>query len=151
VEQRRRSREDHVERPEADPTGPTLDEEGIPDLQGPLPGKAATGDPQEGEPVPSTRPASLDWGVTAHEQRAGEPLSVRIDRERPDFGEPGALDGPARSGFVLTEETGAGLESPDDEKDMIGRAVDPAGSMVGPEESALHVVSDPDEAIADDE
>lgn len=137
--------------PEADPTGLTLDEEGIPDLQGPLPEKAATGDPQEGDPVPSTRPASLDWGVTAAEQRAGEPVSIRADRERPDFGEPGALDGPPRSGFVLTEESGEGLEAVDDEKDLIGRDVDAAGGMLGPEESALHVVSDPDEAIADDE
>ena len=44
-----------------------LDEDGIPDLAGPLAQKAATGDPQEGVPPPSDRPVSFDWGVTEAE------------------------------------------------------------------------------------
>src|SRR3954452_12562823 len=78
---------------DADPTGPTLDEEGIPDLQGPSPQKVATGDAQDGEPPPSARPASREWGVTAEEERRGEPLSVRVDRELPDVDVDGALGG----------------------------------------------------------
>jgi len=62
-----------------------LDEEGVPDLEGPLPGKVATGDPQEGVSPPSDHPASLDYGVTAGEQRADEPLDARLRREEPDI------------------------------------------------------------------
>src|SRR5262249_53919657 len=61
-----------------------LDESGVPDLEGPLPEKAATGDPQEGLPPPSERPHSFDWGTTDAEQRAGEPLSLRTEHERPE-------------------------------------------------------------------
>jgi hypothetical protein len=64
---------------------PTLDDEGMPDLDGPAPGKAETGDPQEGLPPPGDRPrASVDWGVTAEEQREGEPIGVRVEREVPE-------------------------------------------------------------------
>jgi hypothetical protein len=66
---------------------PTLDEEGVPDLDGPLPEKELTGDPQEGETPPGDRPrASVDWGTTANEQRLGEPLDIRIARELPEEG-----------------------------------------------------------------
>ena len=74
-------------------TGPTLDEEGVPDLQGPLPAKEATGDPQEGVAPPGVRPrASVDWGVTPEEQRSSEPLDVRIAREVPESGETDPVD-----------------------------------------------------------
>src|SRR6059058_2760041 len=53
-------RSGRVDRSEEDRGGRRLDEEGIPDLEGPLPEKAATGDPQEGLPLPSDRPAPLD-------------------------------------------------------------------------------------------
>lgn len=132
-----------------DPTGPTLDEEGLPGLQGPLPGKAATGDPQEGEPPPSTRPASLDWGVTAAEDAAGEPVSVRVAREQPDLGEPGALVDPGPE-IVLVDGSDEDVGLIDDEKDAVARASDASGQLVGPEEAALHLVDDPDETIAGD-
>jgi len=65
---------------------PTLDDEGMPDLDPPAPGKEETGDPQEGLPPPGDTPrASVDWGVTAEEQREGEPIGVRVQREVPDF------------------------------------------------------------------
>jgi hypothetical protein len=70
----------------------SLDEEGIPDLAGPLPEKVRTGDEQEGLMSPSDRPAALDWGTTAEEQRAGEPLSMKIARERPETGRPVGSD-----------------------------------------------------------
>lgn len=133
---------------EHDPTGSTLDEEGIPDLEGPLPEKAATGDPQEGVPPPSDRPASLDWGVTDAEQREGEPMSVRVARERPELDAPGAL-GPMESGFVLVDSADEDVDRIDDEKDAVGRAADDAAGMIGPEDAALHVVVDPDEGVAD--
>jgi len=71
----------------------SLDEEGIPDLEGPLAEKAATGDPQEGVAPPSDHPVSLDWGTTAEEQRLGEPLDRQIAREVPDvFDEQDSVD-----------------------------------------------------------
>ncbi|MCU1458154.1 MAG: hypothetical protein JWL73_2246 [Actinomycetia bacterium] len=66
-------------------SGETLDEEGVPDLNGPLDEKAATGDPQEGQSPPGIRPrASVDFGTTAEEQREGEGLDGRLSREVPD-------------------------------------------------------------------
>ena len=62
----------------------SLEAEGIPALEGPLPEKAATGDPQEGVAPPADHPASLDWGTTAEEQRLGEPLDRQLARELPD-------------------------------------------------------------------
>jgi hypothetical protein len=103
----------HMARPERDPTGPTLDDEGIPDLDGPLPEKAATGDPQEGASPPADRPNSLDWGTTPREQRLGEPISVRVARERPDLGEEGALDPPVDEGIQIVDP--ARTDLPDDE------------------------------------
>jgi hypothetical protein len=74
-------------------TGPTLDEEGIPDLEGPLPEKEQTGDPQEGIMPPQDHPvAATDWGITEEEQRAGEPLDRRVAHELPDIGETDPVD-----------------------------------------------------------
>jgi hypothetical protein len=73
--------------PTEEPPGPdqSTDEPGIPDHAGPLDAKEATGDPQEGVTPPGDRPeASLSWGTTALEQREGEPLTSRLDRERRD-------------------------------------------------------------------
>jgi hypothetical protein len=74
-------------------TGPTLDDEGIPDLEGPLAEKEATGDPQEGLMPPQDFPvAATDWGITGEEQRAGEPLDRRVAHEAPDIGETDPVD-----------------------------------------------------------
>jgi hypothetical protein len=74
-------------------TGPTLDDEGIPDLEGPLPEKEQTGDPQEGLMPPQDHPvAAADWGITEEEQRAGEPLDRRVAHELPDIGETDPVD-----------------------------------------------------------
>lgn len=134
----------------ADPTGATLDEEGIPDLQGPLPAKASTGDPQEGEPPPSSRPASREWGVTVAEARHGEPVSVRTAREQPDFGEPGALGEPDNA-VVLVDQADEDIDGLDDEKDTVARAVDQSGLLVAPEDAAVHLVDDTDGDDALDE
>jgi hypothetical protein len=72
---------------------PTLDDEGMPDLDPPAPGKEETGDPQEGLPPPGDRPrASVDWGVTAEEQLEGEPISVRVAREQPEVDDEDPVD-----------------------------------------------------------
>jgi hypothetical protein len=98
-------------------TGPTLDDEGIPDLQGPLPEKEETGDPQEGLMPPQDHPvAATDWGITGDEQRAGEPLDRRVAHERPDIGETDPVDD------ILQDEAAAERAREDDDPaDVIGR------------------------------
>jgi hypothetical protein len=64
---------------------PSLEDEGVPDLEGPLEGKRLTGDAQDGVPPPADRPGpGRDWGTTASEQRQDEPLRRRLLREEPD-------------------------------------------------------------------
>jgi hypothetical protein len=104
----------------------SLDQEGIPDLDDALPGKTATGDPQEGLMPPSDRPDSLGWGTTAEEQRAGEPLSMKIERERPDV--------------VRADPETVELVAADDAERDYGEAVDTNGQGLTAEEAAMHVV-----------
>ena len=118
----------------------TLDEEGVPDLDGPLPGKVATGDPQEGQAPPNDRPrASVDWGTTAEEEREGEPLDVRIQRERPDVDrlEPGAPGEPVQ---LVDPDEGDGL---DEEAELVADDV-PADGALSPEERAMHGEEEPE-------
>jgi hypothetical protein len=117
----------------------SLDQEGIPDLDGPLPAKAATGDPQEGTPPPTDRPASNDYGVTADEQSHREPLDARLARELPDAERLGAS--PEAGVVVLPEDEALGLD--DDEKDMVGRVVADELAGLSAEEAAVHVVDEP--------
>ena len=111
----------------------SLDEEGIPDLAGPLPEKAATGDPQEGTPPPADRPASLDYGVTGEEQSRPEPLDAKLARELPDEPQPDA------DSVVLVDPTDEDVGLVDDEKDVVARAVDQTGQDLSAEEAAVHV------------
>jgi hypothetical protein len=61
---------------------PSLEDEGVPDLEGPLEGKRLTGDAQDGVPPPADHPGpGRDWGTTASEQRHDEPLRRRLLRE----------------------------------------------------------------------
>jgi hypothetical protein len=120
-----------------------LDEDGIPDLAGPLAQKAATGDPQEGVPPPSDRPVSFDWGVTEAEADVGEPLSVRVSHERPDFGE-GAEVLADDDQIVLLDDAGDGIE--DREKDLVADVSTDEPSLSA-EEAALHIVDDAPGAV----
>jgi hypothetical protein len=117
----------------------SLDAEGIPDLEGPLPEKAATGDPQEGTPPPTDRPASTDYGVTADEQSRPEPLDVRLARELPDVEELGAS--PEAGELVEPEDEALGLD--DDEKDVIARSEHGELEGLSAEEAAVRVVDQP--------
>jgi hypothetical protein len=70
---------------EQPPAEGSTEEPGVPDHAEPLHTKEAAGDSQEGVAPPPDRPeASLSWGTTALEQREGEPLTSRLDRERRD-------------------------------------------------------------------
>lgn len=72
-----------------EPLNPSLDAEGIPDLEGPLPEKARTGDAQEGisPPAEDEYVAADEFGTTAREEREGEQLDAKLARENPDFGD----------------------------------------------------------------
>jgi len=112
-----------------------LDEEGLPDFEGPLPEKAATGDPQEGLPPPSDRPASFDWGVTAAEAAEGESIATRVAHERPDFDEPYA---------VRADDADRGIEDVEDELVADASSDEPSRSA---EEEAVHVVAEAPGAV----
>jgi len=112
----------------------TLDDEGVPDLGGPLDEKVITGDPQEGLPPPNDAPgASVDFGTTADEQRHGESLDMRIAREVPDdIAAP--LDTPELDGDPLLD---------DHEAEMIDEDVRQSASLGhSAEEDAVHVVDE---------
>jgi hypothetical protein len=118
----------------------SLDQEGVPDLEGPLPQKAKTGDPQEGTAPPSDRPASLDYGVTVEEQMRPEPLDARIAREQPDIGRASRIADDEPVELVVPGDED--VDDVDDEKDVIGRGVDPGTAGPSAEEAAVHVEDD---------
>src|SRR5258705_11267548 len=117
--------------------GRTLEEEGLPDLEGPLSEKAATGDPQEGVAPPSDRPASFDYGVTDDEEERGEPISVRVAREQPDE----IVAGDDDRGVELLDE--GSIEGVGGEDELIGEAEDPGAEGLGAEDAAAHVTHFP--------
>lgn len=125
---------------EREKSGRTLEEEGVPDLEGPLVEKEITGDPQEGVAPPNFRPkASTDWGTTAGEQRIGEPLDGRIAREQPEVGvddvapDPDAWARPVR----LSDAADADVGVRDDEAEMLATDSDDEPDDFSAEELAL--------------
>ena len=132
------------------PTGPTLDDEGIPDLEGPLAEKEMTGDPQEGAPAPSDRPASLDYGVTPREQAAGEPISVRVRREVPDVVVGDENEEAVRLVDLEAESDGEPLGDdydPADDGELVAGVEEPSLGGLAAEEAAVHVVEDAPGAV----
>jgi hypothetical protein len=125
----------------------TLESEGVPDLEGPLPGKERTGDAQEGIAPPNySAKASTDWGTTAAEQRRFEPLDVRVRREQPEVGagdtgfDPDAWDGPVR----VVDEADVDVGRRDDEEDLVGLVGDDDAGDLSAEEAAMHVEGEED-------
>jgi hypothetical protein len=127
--------------------GSELEEEGIPDLSDALPVKEITGDGQEEQAPPRDYPvAAEDFGTTAAEQRAGEPLDLRMQRELPDTpdgadpgGTPYPEDPDERVGRLVTEpESGTNKD-----QDMLGREVGTDGGAYAPEERAMHFEEPP--------
>ena len=115
----------------------SLDAEGIPDLEGPLPEKVATGDPQEGTSPPTDHPAAADYGVTAGEQSRDEPLDQRLRRELPDT----EVHADGRSPVLVAPEDEE-LETIDDEADLVARGTDAGTGGLSAEEAAVHVVDE---------
>jgi uncharacterized iron-regulated membrane protein len=96
--------------------------EGIPDPGFSDPGQVVAGDTEATmEPPHDTALAVDEWGTTAAEQAAGEPLDSRIAREEDDV--LAAVDQPA--------DESAGADTPFDE-----RAGQGVGRLVEPDEGA---------------
>jgi len=96
---------------------PQLEDEGIPDHEGPLTSKVRTGDQQDGMIPPGDRPRGAnDFGTTAAEQLRGESLTERLEEEDEEaLGAPGPVaerDDPLELG---------GLQSPGDVGQMTER------------------------------
>ncbi|HWA67026.1 MAG TPA: DUF5709 domain-containing protein [Mycobacteriales bacterium] len=127
--------------PEPDP-GSALEDEGIPDQSDALPGKVITGDAQEDLAAPGDAPiAAEDFGMTAEEERAGEPLDGRLARELPDVSQhSGAADGQPYP--EDPEERAGRLTAPSDDgkdQDLWGEDVGADRGGFAPEERAMHV------------
>src|SRR5690242_19888313 len=105
------------------------DAEGIPDLDAPLPGKVASGDPQEGPAPPRDVPVgSLEYGTTAREESLGESLDRKLRREEPELDEDEVFDDEAAEDTVgRLIDAGDDLSDgyvPDDEKDAVAGSED---------------------------
>jgi hypothetical protein len=135
-----------------DPADP-FEEEGLatPDPQNP---KAITGDPQDDMPTPGERPVAVDdYGTTAAEEIAGEPLDGRLSREEPDLAatatrdadeSPGAdspypADPEERVGRIVETDEGARADT---ESDMVAHEVGTDLGGFSAEERAMHIEPD---------
>jgi hypothetical protein len=141
-------REDRTAQPQDErdalepPTG-SLEAEGIPDLEGPLPSKEETGDGQDGVVAPGDRPWVVDGDeVTAAGQREGSTFDERLALEQPDVPLTGADD---VEGLDVVDE-----DRPDDEPELVG-SLATADEGASAEERAMHVRDDAPGGTDDDD
>lgn len=115
-----------------------MDAEGIPDLEPPI-------NQDEGMIPPRDYPQGADeFGVTAAEQAADEPLADRVRREEPDFedGTVGDAADEAVEGRLL-EPGSEDVDALDEEKDSVATVVDEGEGAQSAEESAMHITESP--------
>ena len=139
-----------------DPADP-FEEEGLASPEGlDYAGKRITGDTQDEMPVPADRPTAVDdYGTSAAEEAAGEPLDLRIAREEPDLmsradtpadesadaDQPYPEDRDERAGRIV--ETDEGVRE-DTEPDAVAHEVGTDRGGFSAEERAMHVTPDPE-------
>ncbi len=116
-----------------------LEQEGIPDMDDPYPGEAATGARWDETMAPGDEPIGVDeFGVTAAEELSDEPLAERVQREVPDIVGLEDDDPVAR----LVDPDGGGIT--DGEGDVVAsEALGDAGALSA-EEAAMHLTSEDD-------
>jgi hypothetical protein len=69
-------------------------EDGVPATEEVRDEQLQTDDPGVADmPMPDHPLGADEWGITDFEERHGDPLSRRVERELPDFGEGGSEDG----------------------------------------------------------
>jgi hypothetical protein len=122
-----------------------VDAEGIPDLDGPLPGKVLSGDPQEGLNPPRDVPtAALDFGTTAFEEETGESLGGRLRREEPELTEQDVFDDDAEERPVgrLFDESDDFSDGDflDEEADLVADDEEADPATLSAEEAAVHEI-----------
>lgn len=132
---------------------PEVTEDGIPSIEEIPEDVLLTGDPLDGEMPPLDRPQAVkDWGTTASEQLASEPLEVRAAREVPEV--------EAGDAYLDRQilEPGADGGLGDDETDAVGELDTGLEDTLSAEEAAMQVVDeppgmnyDPDPGYVDDE
>ena len=121
------------------------DAEGIPDLDAPLPGKVASGDPQEGLFPPRDHPVgATEYGTTPSEEAAGEPLGLRLSREEPELTEDDVLNAedferPIGRVYDETDDLSDGYVL-DEEGELVGRVEDADAATLSAEEAAVHEI-----------
>lgn len=120
-----------------------LEAEGIPDLEGSAPGMTID-DEVEGLIPPRDHPQGVDeFGTTADEERANEPLSLRVLREEPD-----PLAEELSLGDAPAEQVGR-LVQPGDEIDELDTTAEEVAFDSGDdaaltaEEAAMHITDAP--------
>ena len=124
-----------------DPGSP-LEDAGVPDLQDPTAAQRLSGESHESLDLTHDRAlASEGWGTTASEQRAGEPLDLRLAHEEPEVGEGYALNPDAGAAGRLVEPDEGAREDVDAE--AVAEAVGNDGGGLTAEESAMHLVDEP--------
>jgi hypothetical protein len=131
--------------------GDPYEDEGLPATDNALPGKQVTGDPQDDIPVPADDPVAVDdYGTTAAEQQAGEPLELRVSREEPDVlaavdaapddeltsADPFPADREERVGRLVDTDAGS---REDDEPSLVADDVDTDAGGFSAEERAMHL------------
>jgi len=134
-----------------DPADP-FEEEGLASQEPGLAGKRITGDPQDDMVVPRDAPVAVDdFGTTAAEEQAGEPLDLRLSREEPDLLEraattdadesensdqPYPVDPEERVGRIVETDEGART---DDEASAVANDVVTDIGGFSAEERAMHI------------
>ena len=117
---------------------PEVTEDGIPSTSEIPEDVLLTGDPLEGDMPPLDRPQAVtDWGTTASEQLASEPMEVRLAREVPDV--------EAGDAYLDRQilEPGADGGLGDDEADSLGEVDMGLEDTLSAEEAAMQVVDEP--------
>ena len=117
---------------------PEVTEAGVPATEEIPEDVLLTGDPLDGEMPPLDRPQAVkDWGTTASEQLASEPLEVRVAREVPDV--------EAGDAYLDRQilEPGADGGLGDDETDAVGEVDTGLEDTLSAEEAAMQVVDEP--------
>lgn len=122
--------------------GSSLEDAGVPDLQDPSAAQRLSGDTHEAIDLTHDRAlASESWGTTASEQRAGEPLDLRLAHEEPDVDTGHQLD-PNRDAAGRLVEPDEGARG-DTDAEAVAQAVGNDGGGLTAEESAMHLVDEP--------
>lgn len=114
--------------------------------------KRISGDAQEEIPVPGEQPIAVDnYGTTAAEEAAGEPLDHKLAREEPDLlaraqttdadespdaDQPYPEDRDERAGRIVESDEGA---REDTEADAVAHEVGTDGGGFSAEERAMHI------------